>query len=246
VVEAGGNETRKVEHQIYSGITLIGCSEGAKVILKSAGVSSMHAIIQSDLDSGLTFVEDLDSTNGTSFEGGLNLIPRRMYQLLDGQIIKFGPSTCTFKTVNGSNTVNGKEINQANVNGTPRLGDFSHRAVSLSSPVRKDPILVQGISPEKSDVPVEKGLSTDVFDAKSELNSAHDSDGNVDLADSVVLDCNESQNLAIDDVAVPEKINKDDNSEKQTSQSETKRFYWINSAGNLPSTKQFIQLLMLL
>jgi FHA domain len=229
VVEAGGNETREVEHQIYSGVTLVGFSEGAKVVLKSAGVSSMHAIIQSDLDSGLTFVEDLDSTNGTSFEGGLNLIPRRMYQLLDGQIIKFGPSTCTFKTVNGSNKPNNAKESNLNIAiGTPRLGDYNHRAVSPSSPVRKDPIPVQATSAAQLGTASENFLATEVFDPKSELNSANESDGNADLADSVVLDCDESQNLAVDDVAIPEKVNDDDTSVKQTSQSETKRFYRIN------------------
>ena len=155
----------------------------------------MHALIQSDLDSGFTFVEDLDSTNGTSFKGGLNLIPRRMYQLLDGQVLKFGPSTCTFNTAQTLIKVKGIDCKEI-LHGTPRMEDVNPKVWPQSSPVIVDPANILSPQAKKLNSGTEiAGLGNE---EKFDVTSANGSDGNVDAAESVVLDWKESQNIDLD------------------------------------------------
>ena len=57
--------------------------------------SSQHAILQYRNRSGKCrlYVMDLDSSNGTTLNGEVQLEGKRFYEILDGDVVKFGAST---------------------------------------------------------------------------------------------------------------------------------------------------------
>lgn len=57
--------------------------------------SSQHAILQYRFrtDKCRLYLMDLDSSNGTTLNGNVKLEGRRFYEILDGDVVKFGAST---------------------------------------------------------------------------------------------------------------------------------------------------------
>ncbi len=58
-------------------------------------ISSQHAILQYRLREGRCrlYLMDLDSANGTRLNDDLELEGKRFYEILDGDVVKFGAST---------------------------------------------------------------------------------------------------------------------------------------------------------
>lgn len=58
-------------------------------------ISSQHAVLQYRLREGRCrlYLMDLDSSNGTMINGEIILEGKRFYEILDGDVVKFGAST---------------------------------------------------------------------------------------------------------------------------------------------------------
>ncbi|KAL5037153.1 hypothetical protein BDV3_006690 [Batrachochytrium dendrobatidis] len=86
---------------VKTGINLVGATrESVTICLDTPGVSGLHAVIEVSLDGAEHFVQDLDSTNGTSL--GItqySLFPNKLYQLAHNKIISFGPFRCRYEMV---------------------------------------------------------------------------------------------------------------------------------------------------
>nr|KAJ3423184.1 Mediator of DNA damage checkpoint protein 1 [Polyrhizophydium stewartii] len=84
---------------VKTGINLVGAARNsASICLDIKGVSGLHALIEVSADGAEHFIEDIESTNGTSI--GLSqfvLTPRRLYQLTHNKIIHFGPARCRYE-----------------------------------------------------------------------------------------------------------------------------------------------------
>ncbi|KAJ3305302.1 Mediator of DNA damage checkpoint protein 1 [Kappamyces sp. JEL0829] len=98
----GGDQVDVLKVPIVEKSYTIGSSVGSAIFIRGVGVSSFHALLQ--VEKGFHFLEDLESTNGTYFgilgkKDSCKLIPKRMYQVLDGQIITFGPTRCRYEYV---------------------------------------------------------------------------------------------------------------------------------------------------
>jgi pSer/pThr/pTyr-binding forkhead associated (FHA) protein len=94
---AGGDQTEETKIPIRDGYYSIGSlKKSSSIYVRGVGVSGLHALLQAE--KGYFFIEDLESTNGTIFgqSSGLKLLPRRSYQLLDGQIFMIGPTKLQF------------------------------------------------------------------------------------------------------------------------------------------------------
>ncbi|KAH6565201.1 hypothetical protein BASA62_007435 [Batrachochytrium salamandrivorans] len=87
---------------VKSGINLVGATSGSVTILiDTPGVSGLHAVIEVSPDGVEHFVQDLDSTNGTSLGAAqYNLFPNKLYQLSHNKIINFGPFQCRYEMIN--------------------------------------------------------------------------------------------------------------------------------------------------
>ncbi|KAJ1334845.1 hypothetical protein BSLG_007999 [Batrachochytrium salamandrivorans] len=87
---------------VKSGINLVSATSGSVTILiDTPGVSGLHAVIEVSPDGVEHFVQDLDSTNGTSLGAAqYNLFPNKLYQLSHNKIINFGPFQCRYEMIN--------------------------------------------------------------------------------------------------------------------------------------------------
>lgn len=107
-VSLGGDVTTEEKIPLHYGANLIGGTIGSSVVLRGRGVSTFHAILQ--LEHGFAFLEDLHSTNGTKItnkDGNEHkLIPRRLYQLFNGQNMTFGPTECRLSLLIGFQSSN--------------------------------------------------------------------------------------------------------------------------------------------
>ena len=108
IVSVGGDVTTEQQIPLHYGANLIGGTIGSSVVLRGRGVSTFHAILQ--LEQGFAFLEDLHSTNGTMITNQdgkeYKLIPRRLYQLLNGQRLTFGPTQCLLKLLADTQSTN--------------------------------------------------------------------------------------------------------------------------------------------
>ncbi|KAI9093033.1 hypothetical protein DFS34DRAFT_666617 [Phlyctochytrium arcticum] len=97
IAEVDGVEVR---HPVKTGINLIGRSPTqCDVCLPATGVSNVHAIIATEVspDGAEHFLEDLDSTNGTTFgKTEYRIRPFRMYQLSQNKHCTFEPAKCRY------------------------------------------------------------------------------------------------------------------------------------------------------
>ena len=95
-VFAGGEVIEEQRLPIYAGTTIVGSAvQFVNLPIKGLGVSSIHAIIE--VTDGHHFIEDLDSTNGTYLGKSFQLLPRRLYQILNNNEIMFGPTRCRYE-----------------------------------------------------------------------------------------------------------------------------------------------------
>ncbi|KAL6428900.1 hypothetical protein ACFW04_008015 [Cataglyphis niger] len=78
------------EYQIKKGITQIGRFYGCDIVINDVTVSKIHAVIEAMINQGSrTWISDLNSSNKTKLDNEI-LLPKRLYELKDGNIIKFG------------------------------------------------------------------------------------------------------------------------------------------------------------
>ncbi|XP_050455965.1 putative uncharacterized protein DDB_G0282133 [Cataglyphis hispanica] len=78
------------EYQIKRGITQIGRFYGCDIVINDVTVSKIHAVIEAMINQGSrTWISDLNSSNKTKLDNEI-LLPKRLYELKDGNIIKFG------------------------------------------------------------------------------------------------------------------------------------------------------------
>lgn len=113
----------QIRYPIKTGINFIGSAEDVDVLLQVPGVSAFHAfigeqrpaamyrvckifILRSTYETEVAedgeehFVEDLSSTNGTHIgPHDYQLGDWKLYQLVDGKQISFGPVQCTYEYI---------------------------------------------------------------------------------------------------------------------------------------------------
>ncbi|TPX57819.1 hypothetical protein SpCBS45565_g08149 [Spizellomyces sp. 'palustris'] len=100
-VLAGGNFERDQRFPIRTGMNFVGRSTPeCDIFLPTLGVSNMHALIEVSPDGTEHFVEDLGSTNGTTYgASGYRLAPFRLYQLSHDKLLCFEPVKCRYEMV---------------------------------------------------------------------------------------------------------------------------------------------------
>lgn len=78
----------------------LGRSEENQVVISDETVSARHARLFQVRTSGAIFIEDLDSTNGSTLNGK-PLLPERAVELTDGDVLSFGDTFFVFYTPPG-------------------------------------------------------------------------------------------------------------------------------------------------
>ncbi|KAJ3196722.1 Mediator of DNA damage checkpoint protein 1 [Irineochytrium annulatum] len=88
-------------HDVMIGLNFVGRATSGvpnAVVFRTEGVSSFHAIIEVSPDGAEHFVEDIGSTNGVCLGiGRYKLMERRLYQLVHGKLVHFGPVGCKYE-----------------------------------------------------------------------------------------------------------------------------------------------------
>ncbi|GBD85614.1 FHA domain-containing protein FhaB [bacterium BMS3Abin02] len=80
-------------YQLIYNRVLVGRSEDCDVSIADAEISRLHALIWRE--GGRIWINDLDSANGTSVDGGTITIP---VSIDDGAVVSFGPATFDLRT----------------------------------------------------------------------------------------------------------------------------------------------------
>jgi pSer/pThr/pTyr-binding forkhead associated (FHA) protein len=78
----------------------VGRAEENDVVIQDETVSTQHALFFQDVRTGVTMLQDLESTNGTTINGNL-LVPGRAVELKDKDEIFFGDAAFVFFTPGG-------------------------------------------------------------------------------------------------------------------------------------------------